>query len=161
MKRKSLLVVFLLSFLTIPSRAGDFGINFYGLSYHFSRTTSDGRSFNEFNPGLGVKYVFLQANRSMFFCEGGIFSDSEKNTARYAAIGYGFNFIDSLLSLGLTVGPYRSRTLNNNQTLLAVIPTFSTHLRWLSVHLAYLPAYKDVNRVHAVGLFFSLYPLEF
>lgn len=95
------------------------------------------------------------------FCEAGVFSDSEKNTARYAAVGYGFDLMDSLLSFGLSVGPYKSATLNNNETLLAVIPMVSTRLSWISFQLVYLPAYKDVNRVHTLGFFATVYPLEF
>ena len=145
----------------IPCRAGDFGINLYGLSYHFNRTTSDGRSFSEFNPGIGAKFVFLQSGRSKGFCEGGVFSDSERNSAKYAAFGYSYEVIDSLFSVGLTVGPYRSSTLNYNRVFVAFIPTVSVGYKWFNFHLVYLPAYKDVNRIPTLGLYATVYPFQF
>jgi len=155
-----LFIIFSVSFTT-ASLAGDFGVNLYGLSYHFKRTTSDGKSFREFNPGLGLKYVFLQDRTGIASIEAGVFSDSERNTAQYVGVGCSLKLVDSLLSIGLTVGPYKSPTLNYGKLLLAIIPTLSTRHKGFSVHLVFAPAYKDVNQIPTLGLYATVYPLEF
>jgi hypothetical protein len=95
MKRKPApfrgLNIFLLSAASLSAgatQASDWGINVYGLSYHWDPSLAEQNGWdNEFNPGLGLRYRLGTWLKADAILDGGAYRDSGRNTAVYAAAG--------------------------------------------------------------------------
>ena len=134
-----------------PVIAGEVGIDIFGFSYHPDRRDSSGKKLNEFNPGIGMNYIFHETNRSIFSADAGVYRDSGRNAAIFGAAGYRLKF--DRISLGGMVVVLKSDTFNNGNIVIAPLPVFSVRVRAWSFNATYLPQYKNVNRNDAFGFF--------
>lgn len=136
--------------------AAEVGFNFYGLSYHTNRRAAKSLNFNEFNPGFGASFSFLQFSTGYAFVEGGMFKDTFDETASYVGLGY-----KQKLAGGLFIGAmplyYTSLSVNKGQSLLAIVPAVSFRFGLLSANLVYMPRKEPVNRYSWVGFYLTVY----
>jgi hypothetical protein len=132
--------------------AGEFGLNFYGFSYHPDDTDSLGRDFKPFNPGIGARYSFIETKKHILLCDGGIYSNSTGHVSKYVSAGYRFK-----LPYGFEIGPnvavYQSPDQNSGKAFLAPLMIFSYRIERVLFHVVPIPRYKDVNRNAAVGFY--------
>jgi len=154
-KLRFLCVALLCLFLTSPkAHADEWGMNFYGFSYHETRSYSDseGREtkWNEVNPGVGLNHVFHQKGRIEFFHEEAFYQDSQKRTAWYVIGGGKYRFAPSF-QLGAATGGFTSSNLANYG--LGFLFIASWHQESVIYHLA-------IPLKHQVAAFYVTFKLE-
>jgi len=159
MRLKIKIFIFILFFvLNLHSKQkNELGFNIYGLSYHFDRKSIEGESFNEFNPGIGINYVYKLSNRNALFFESGFYNDSFQNIAKYFSIGYKFDLIKDRLLIGIPLTLYNSASIDERKWIFAPLPILSVRYKMLVINSVYLPAYDDVNIYPALGLYLTIY----
>jgi len=147
--------------LTVASgaaRADEFGINVYGLSYHFDRDRARALGVdNEVNPGLGVRWKFAEAGRWQFFADAGVFSDSGRNTAALAGAGALWHVAGGF-RVGAALAVMHSDTYNDGRTFVAPLPLVAWDLRPATINLTFFPKIERYNDVATVGLWVTLWP---
>lgn len=141
--------------------AGDWGVNVYGLSYHWDRSLARQNDWdNEFNPGLGVRYhpgVWLNADAII---DAGAYRDSGRNTAVYAAAGLLWPLDKAKrFNLGVALTAFHSDTYNQGDPFIAPIPLFSLRFEKVTVNLTHFPKVGDLNEIHTTAMFFT-FPLR-
>ena len=135
----------------------ELGINVYGLSYHADREAArEGGFDNEFNPGLGLRWR-SPGGRFDWFVDGGVYSDSKANTARYAGVG-AFWKPTERLRLGGAIAGFSSETYNEGDAFIAPIPLAAYEWRRVSVNVVWFPKIERVNSVNTVGFWLTLWP---
>ncbi len=130
-----------------PVRAFDnsrLGLNLFGLSYHLDRRDQSGERFNEFNPGAGASFIFLERGKSHYSIEGGIFVDSFHKRATYFVLGYEYDLFKSV-GIGLVFGIYDSRTVSSSGAIVAAAPFAAIHYRRLCLRIVHLPEFPGIN----------------
>jgi hypothetical protein len=138
--------------------ADEFGINVYGLSYHFDRDRAQALGVdNEVNPGLGVRWKFAEAERWQFFADAGVFSDSGKNTAVIAGGGALWHVAGGF-QVGAALAIMNSDTYNNGRTFIAPLPLVAWDLGPATINLTFFPKIERFNDVATVGLWVTLWP---
>jgi hypothetical protein len=150
-----LLLVCLVSFPTTLF-AGEIGINIYGISYHPERRDSNGRKFDELNPGVGINYIALEKSKSIFQVNAGIFKNSGGEAAQYIGGGYCYK-IGKGFSAGGELVYFHSSSYNNGNSTLGIVPMASYRRNSLSFTLLYLPKYKNINRNMAFGFYGTIH----
>jgi hypothetical protein len=132
--------------------AGQPGISFFGFSYHPDRTDSAGNSFREFNPGIGLNYIFAREKHSIVFADAGIYSNSSRQISRYAAASIHYRI--GRFSAGPAFTLLLSESHNHGGPILTILPTCSLRAAPnLSLNFLYIPRYKDLNRNSAFGMY--------
>jgi len=149
-----------------PSLAGDWGVNVYGLSYHWDRDQAKRNDLdNEFNPGLGLRYrigdwqigSWLKADAII---DAGIYRDSGRNTAVYAAAGLLWPLDEAKrFSLGAALTAFHSDTYNRGDPFIAPVPLFALRLGDVTVNLTHFPKIRNFNEVDATAMFMT-FPLH-
>jgi hypothetical protein len=125
----------------------DFGLNVYGLSYHFDRARARELGVdNEINPGLGLRYRVPHSERMSWIADLGAYRDSGRNTARLAGGGALFH-VSERWRLGGALVLLDSDTYNRGKTVLAPVPLAAFETRVLTFNFVYLPELSDVNGV--------------
>lgn len=144
-----------------PAGAGDWGINLYGLSYHWDRELAEQNDLdNEFNPGLGLRYRMGSWLKADAIIDAGAYRDSGRNTALYAGAGLLWPLDrDKRFNLGAVLTAFHSDTYNNGDPFIAPVPLFSLRLDGVSVNLTHFPKIRNFNEIHATALFLT-FPLK-
>lgn len=133
----------------------EFGLSFYGLSYHLDRRDETGYRFNERNPGFGVQSILSTRNRSKYYVEAAILEDSYRRAAKYITFGYDYRLYRGL-SLGVLCGIYDSRSVAETATVVAA-PMISYRYRDLKVNLVHLPEFPGINPYPSFALYATLF----
>jgi hypothetical protein len=149
------------SLYATPSQAGDWGINVYGISYHWDRDLAEQNGWdNEFNPGLGFRYHIGTWLKADAIIDAGAYYDSGRNTAKYAAAGLLWPLDrDKRFNLGVALTAFHSETYNQGDPFVAPIPLFSLQFEKVVVNLAYFPKFRDLNEIPITAMFFT-FPLR-
>jgi hypothetical protein len=141
-----------------PAQADEWGINVYGLSYHFDRDRAHALDVdNEFNPGIGARYKFAQWQRVSFFAEAGIFYDSGRNWAKVLG-GAALLEVFPRFSIGGALAVFHSDTYNRGDVFIAPLPLLAYDFGPATVNLTYFPKVSDFNDVATLGLWVTLWP---
>jgi hypothetical protein len=135
---------------------GRLNLQLYGFSYHTDREGSRNAGLdNEFNPGLGLKYVVHDDARGQGFVEAGFYRDSGSNLAKLAGIGYQFK-LGRRWRLGGALVALQSETYNRGNAFIAPLPILSYDLGALTLNAIYVPAYRDYNEFAVFGFYLSV-----
>lgn len=143
----------------LPSaHAGEFGINVYGLSYHFDRDRARENDLdNEFNPGLGLRWRFADWERWSFHADAGFFEDSGSNTAKIFGaaamykLGAGFR-------AGAALSLFHSDTYNSGDAFIAPVPLLSYEWRAVSLNATFFPKVSRFNDIPTLGFWITIWP---
>jgi hypothetical protein len=131
-------------------------LNVYGLAYHPDREAAHRLNLdNEFNPGLGLRYELYRDANGITFGEVGFYKDSGGNQAKFAALGYQFEF-GEYWKAGGALAAMRSRTYNRGVTFLAIIPLITLDLGRIKLNAVYFPKFGGYNKVDAFGFYLSI-----
>ena len=104
--------------ITRPAERRRARAQLFGLSLHTDRSAGH----NEVNPGVGLRYVFWQpAPRWALFGETSIYYDSNRQWAKYVALGTSYRFAESW-RVGAAIAYGQSRSYNDGKAFLAVNP---------------------------------------
>ena len=146
------------SLTAMPAMAGDWGINLYGVSYHWDRDLAQQNDLdNEFNPGLGVRYRMGSWLKADAILDGGAYYDSGRNTAVYAGAGLLWPLDrDKRFNLGAVLTVFHSDTYNQGDTFIAPVPLFALKLDGVTLNLTHFPKIRNFNEVAATALFFTI-----
>lgn len=142
----------------VPVEAGEWGVNLYGLSYHWERDVARANDLdNEFHPGLGVRYTFGDWLNASAVADAGVYHDSGRNTAVYAAAGLLWPLDrDKRFRLGAALTLFHSNTYNGGDTFVAPIPLFAVCFDRVTVNLAHFPKVSKFNSVNTTGMFLTI-----
>ena len=140
---------------TEQASAIEFGLSFYGLSYHIDRRDETGYRFNERNPGFGVQAILASRDRSKYYIEAAILEDSYRRAAKYVTFGYDYRLYKGL-SLGVLCGIYDSRSVAETATVVAA-PMISYRYHDLKVNLVHLPEFPGINPYPSFALYATLF----
>ncbi|MDP1862699.1 MAG: hypothetical protein Q8K52_02200 [Thiobacillus sp.] len=141
-----------------PVLAGDWGINLYGLSYHWDRDVARQNDLdNEFNPGLGVRYSMGSWLKADAIIDAGAYYDSGRNTAVYAGAGLLWPLDkDKRFNLGAVLTAFHSDTYNRGDPFIAPLPLFSLRLDGVTLNLTHFPKIRNFNEVAATAMFITI-----
>lgn len=143
------------------SEATDFGINVYGVSYHFERREAKARDVaNEFNPGIGLRYR-RRLNASWdAFADAGFYRDSGRNTALLAGPGLFWKPRGDASGwrLGGALAVVHSDTYNRGRTFIAPFPVAAYEWGRVTLNVTFIPKVAEVNDINTLGFWITLYP---
>jgi hypothetical protein len=130
------------------------GLNVFGLSLHTDRSAGH----NEINPGVGLRYVFWQpAPRWALFGETSIYYDSNRQWAKYVALGTSYRIAEQW-RVGAALAYGQSRSYNGGKPFVAVIPGLAFEYRSVVYNAVLLPSGSD-SKIAGLG-FFATIPLS-
>lgn len=154
----NLMLLLVASLTAIAAQAGDWGINVYGLSYHWDRELAEQNDWdNEFNPGLGVRYGLGTWLKADAILDAGAYYDSGRNTAVYAAAGLLWPLDTTRrFKLGVALTAFHSDTYNQGDAFIAPVPLFSVRLENVTLNLTHFPKIGDLNEVHTTAMFLTV-----
>ncbi len=136
-------------------RAGELGVNLFGFSIHADR--SEGH--NEVNPGVGLRYVFSEpAPRWALFGEASIYYDSNREWAKYVALGTSYRFAGAW-SVGAAVAYVQSPSYNNGKPFFAVVPGLAFEYRKVAINAVLLPSENADSKISGLA-FYATIPLN-
>lgn len=146
------------SLAAAPVLAGGWGINLYGLSYHWDRELARQNDLdNEFNPGLGVRYKMGSWFKADAIVDAGAYYDSGRNTAVYAGAGLLWPLDqDKRFNLGVVLTAFHSDTYNRGDPFIAPIPLFAVRLNGVTLNLTHFPKIRNFNESHTTAMFLTL-----
>lgn len=141
-----------------PAASAEWGVNLYGLSYHWERDTAKANDWdNEFNPGLGVRYTFGEWLNASAFADAGAYYDSGRNTAVYGAGGLLWPLDrDRRFHLGAALTAFHSDTYNGGDAFIAPIPLFAVRFDHVTVNFTHFPKISDFNSVNTTAMFLTI-----
>lgn len=144
-----------------PAQAGDWGVNVYGVSYHWDRELAKKNGWdNEFNPGLGLRYRMGSWLKADAIIDAGAYHDSGRNAAVYAAAGLLWPLDEARrFNLGAALTAFHSDTYNQGDAFVVPVPLFSLRLAGVTVNLTHFPKVSNFNAVHTTAMFFT-FPLR-
>lgn len=145
----------------LPARAETWGLNIYGLSYHWERDVARANRWdNEFNPGLGLRYQGGPLGHGNWFADGGVYRDSGRNTAVYAGVGWRVPLDDAQRwQLGAALVAFHSDTYNHGDPFIAPVPLLSWQLKEFTLNLTHFLKVENFNEVNTTAFFITL-PLD-
>lgn len=148
--------VILLNFI-FPTKnfANEFGVNFYGLSYHIITDKRSRDRLNEFNPGIGFRATFGRQNSSNLFLEGGQFRDTFDNSAKYISIGLLLRIVHHF-KVGVNASVYSTKSIRGGDTFFAPVPIATYTLGPITANGIFLPKYSDINPYHTLGFYLTI-----
>lgn len=128
-----------------------FGLNIFGLSLHTNR--SEGH--NEINPGVGLRYVLREpAPPWSMFVEASVYYDSNREWAKYIALGTSYRFAKSWM-VGAAVAYGQSRSYNDGKPFVAVIPGVAFEYRRVVYNAVLLPS-GDGSGITGLGFYVTM-----
>jgi len=131
---------------------GRLGLNIFGLSLHTDRSAGH----NEVNPGVGLRYVLGQPTpRWALFGETSIYYDSNRQWAKYVALGTSYRFAESW-RVGAAIAYGQSRSYNDGKPFLAVIPGLAFEYRRVVYNAVLLPSGNADSRITGLGFFVTI-----
>jgi hypothetical protein len=140
------------------AEANEWGINIYGLSYHFDRDRAHALDVdNEFNPGVGARYKFAQWQSVSFHAEAGIFYDSGRNWAKVVGAIALWEVLPRF-HIGGALGLFHSDTYNNGDVFVAPLPLLAYDIGPATLNLTYFPKLSNFNDVATLGFWVTLWP---
>jgi hypothetical protein len=155
---RRLFVALLLAAVTTSATAGEWGVDVFGLSYHFDRSEAEALGVdNGFNPGLGLRYRFAKLEHWAFDAEVGAYRDSGSNTAVQGGVSALWNPWRGL-QLGGALVVFKSDTYNDGDVFLAPLPLVGYDFGPAMVNLTYFPKIGRYNDVATLGLWVTLWP---
>jgi hypothetical protein len=115
---------------------GGLAVNIFGFSVHADRS----KQHNEVNPGVGLRYVFLQPEtRWALHGETSVYYDSNYHWAKYVALGTSYRFADSWLA-GAAVAYGQSRSYKQGKPFFALVPGVAYEYRRVAFNVVLLPS---------------------
>jgi hypothetical protein len=133
-------------------KAGDLGLNIFGLSLHANRSAGH----NELNPGVGLRYTFWDpAPRWTVFGDTSIYYDSGRHWAKYIALGASYRFAESL-RVGVGVGYAQSQSYNRGKPFFAPIPGIAFEYRQVMFNAVLLPSESSNSKVAGLAFFVTI-----
>jgi hypothetical protein len=144
-----------------PAQAGDWGVNVYGVSYHWDRELAEKNGWdNEFNPGLGLRYRMGSWLKADAIIDAGAYHDSGRNTAVYAAAGLLWPLDEARrFNLGFALTAFQSDTYNQGDAFVVPVPLFALRLDGVTLNLTHFPKVSHFNEVHTTAVFLT-FPLR-
>ena len=145
--------------ISLPVYAEDanWGINVYGLSYHFDRDTARRiGTDNEFNPGLGVRYRRPINPDFDFFADVGAYKDSGRNTAKLAGAGALWR-ATGRLRLGGALVAFHSDTYNAGDAFVTPLPVAALDFDRVTFNMVYIPKVRTVNAINTLGFWATVW----
>ncbi|MHB1215135.1 MAG: hypothetical protein ACYCY9_09130 [Thiobacillus sp.] len=141
-----------------PALAGDWGVNLYGLSYHWDRELAEQNDLDhEFNPGLGLRYRMGSWLKADAILDGGAYYDSGRNTAVYAGAGLLWPLDQNRrFNLGVVLTAFHSDTYNDGDPFVAPIPLFTLRLDHMTLNLTHFPKIRNFNEIQITALFLTI-----
>ncbi len=137
---------------------GEFGINIYGLSYHFDQARAkELGDDNQINPGLGVRYGFAEWKRWSFFVDAGLFQDSGQNLAKLLGAGAMWDFGHGFRAGGALTF-LNSETYNNGRSFIAPLPLVSYDIGRVTLSATFIPKVSTFNEVATLGFWITVWP---
>ena len=131
---------------------GGLGLNIFGLSLHTDRSAGH----NEVNPGVGLRYVFWQpAPRWALFGETSIYYDSNRQWAKYVALGTSYRFAEHW-RVGAAIAYGQSRSYNDGKPFVALIPGLAFEYRRVVYNAVLLPSGNTDSRITGLGFFVTI-----
>jgi len=128
------------------------GLNVFGLSLHTDRSAGH----NEVNPGVGLRYVFWQpAPRWALFGETSIYYDSNRQWAKYVALGTSYRFAERW-RVGAALAYGQSRSYNGGNPFVAVIPGLAFEHRRVVYNAVLLPSGNGDAKISGLGFFVTI-----
>ena len=142
----------------VPTASAEWGVNLYGLSYHWERDTAEENDWdNEFNPGLGLRYTFGEWLNASAFADAGAYYDSGRNTAVYGAAGLLWPLDrEGRFNLGAALTAFHSDTYNNGDAFIAPIPLLALRFDHVTVNFTHFPKVSDFNSVNTTAMFLTI-----
>jgi hypothetical protein len=139
-------------------RAGEFGLDLYGLSYHFEHDRAKQLGLgNQVNPGLGVRYLIGENEKFRWFADAGFYRDSSRDVAKLAGAAIQWKATESL-GLGGALIVFNSKSYNQGRTFVAPLPILSYELKWATLNLFYSPKVRELNDINTLGFWVTLWP---
>lgn len=151
----------LLFFLALPASAlaqdANWGVNVYGLSYHFDRDTARRiGTDNELNPGLGVRYRRPLNPDFDFFADAGAYKDSGRNTALLAGAGALWR-ATGRLRLGGALVAMQSDTYNLGDVFITPLPVAALDFDRVTFNMVYMPKVSNFNAINTLGFWATVW----
>ena len=133
-------------------KAGDLGLNIFGLSLHANRSAG----YNELNPGVGLRYTFWDpAPRWTVFGDTSIYYDSGRHWAKYIALGASYHIAESW-RVGVGVGYAQSQSYNHGKPFFAPIPGVAFEYRRVMFNAVLLPSENSNSKVAGLAFFVTI-----
>lgn len=124
-KKPTNIALFLTLFLSNFCLVAQHAITISAFSYHPARKTTDGKTFNEFNPGASYRYFFNTKNQSALrFAEAGYYYDSGFHHAFYASAGYQWKLAEKFF-FGAAALVIKTKNLNSGKATFGAVPIVS------------------------------------
>ena len=134
------------------ARPGDLGLNVFGLSFHTDRSAG----YNEINPGLGLRYVFWRPQpRWELFGDTSIYYDSDRNWAKYVALGTYYRFAGPWKA-GAAIAYGQSRSYNQGRPFFAPVPGLAFEYRGVTLNAVLLPSEESDSKISGGALFLTI-----
>ncbi|HMH17551.1 MAG TPA: hypothetical protein VK572_05320 [Burkholderiales bacterium] len=128
----------------------------YGFAYHPDRETVHRRHLdNEVNPGLALHYELVNNPLGITFAEAGIYDDSGRNWAKFAALGYQFKFGERW-RIGGALAVLDSHTYNRGVAVIGMFPLITYDMGKVKLNAVYIPKFQKYNDVAAFGFYISI-----
>jgi hypothetical protein len=132
--------------------AGELGLNIFGFSLHTDRSAGH----NEVNPGVGLRYVFSQPTpRWALFGEAGIYYDSNREWAKYVALGTSYRFAQAW-SVGAAVAYGQSQSYNNGKPFFALVPGLAFEYRKVVINAVLLPSENADSKIAGLAFYVTI-----
>jgi hypothetical protein len=132
--------------------AGELGFNIFGFSIHTDRSAGH----NEVNPGVGVRYAFSQpAPRWALFGEGGIYYDSNREWAKYVALGTSYRFARAW-SVGAAIAYGQSPSYNSGKPFIALVPGLAFEYRKVVINAVLLPSENAESKIAGLAFYVTI-----
>ena len=131
-------------------------LHLWGYSYHPDREGVRRNGVdNERNLGFGLNYALREDEDGVRFAEGGLYRDSGRHTAQYAALGYQGKF-GKHWRLGGALVAVHSPSYNSGRLLVAPLPVVTYDFGPVKLNAIYVPRVGGYNEFAVLGLYFSL-----
>jgi hypothetical protein len=128
----------------------------YGLAYHPDRATVHRLHMdNEFNPGLALHHELVNNERSITFAEVGLYDDSGRNWAKFAALGYQLKFGERW-RIGGALALINSRTYSDSIAIIGMFPLITYDIGRVKLNAVYFPKFGHYSKVDAYGFYISI-----
>ena len=129
-----------------PVQADDWGINVYGLSYHFDRDRARALDVdNEFNPGVGVRYKFAEW-RVSFHAEAGNLLRLRPQLGEGSSGAVALWEVLPRFHIGGALALFHSDTYNHGDAFVAPLPLLAYDIGPATLNLTYFPQALELQR---------------
>lgn len=131
-------------------------LNVYGFSYHPDQEAVHRLHLdNQVNPGLGLHYELANDPRGITFAEVGMYQDSGRNLAKFAALGYQFKLGESW-RIGAAAALFDSKTYNGGAAFVGMVPLVTYDFGPVKLNAVYFPKVAQYNEIAAYGFYISI-----